>query len=401
MRVVLCDDDGSRVQQWGAALSELAGLRGAEMIPMAVADFARAFGALKDRKVAARDATDTFELPRDDDAQAFDDADILILDYDLTPDTSRMDDGEDDRVVRQQLVGQSGELVAYLARCFSSAGYIVLVNQGYKQSTFDVTLQRFTESMADLNVTAEDLTREALWEGRDGEYRPWGWPRLLDAPSLARECTTMFDLGDRVLATLGLDDDDHFRGFNAKQLDLLGDLGDDPREVTFGDLVGSRLVGLRGRDKNPDAASAMRIAAAGVRRWLERTVLPAQNLIVDAPHLVERQPGLVGAAFDLDSTTDLSAAPAMPEVLDPAVLPVAKWLTRPAWSWPLANRLASQLPPTSGNDVGERVFCEDVSGFHPVDDVRQVRTDVPGPYPQRFIKYVKGVEYHPRSRVLQ
>ena len=59
-------------------------------------------------------------------------------------------------------------------------------------------------------------------------------------------------------------------------------------------------------DEPWDQGGIERVAAARLGKWLERLVLPGQNVLVDAPHLVSRFPSLV-AADDLDETTRLGA----------------------------------------------------------------------------------------------
>ena len=90
-----------------------------------------------------------------------DDAAILIIDYDLF-DT-------DDYL--------TAETVAYYARCFSTCGLFVGVNQ-YGHNTFDLTLKGHPESFADLNVGQEQLNNPNLWGGTATGFHPSYWPVL-------------------------------------------------------------------------------------------------------------------------------------------------------------------------------------------------------------------------------
>jgi hypothetical protein len=79
-----------------------------------------------------------------------DTADIFIVDYDLIK-----AEGED---------YLTGETVAYLARCYSTCGIIVALNQFYRSPTFDLTFRPQLDSFADLNISADDLKSDGLWK---------------------------------------------------------------------------------------------------------------------------------------------------------------------------------------------------------------------------------------------
>jgi hypothetical protein len=269
-RLVVCDDDAERVKAWADSISNVEGANEEfDVLALPVIEFANAFRGLKDRKMRARGVEETTPGTRGQSIepalQLIDSADLLIIDYDLTPDPDRTAlEPNEEQVVQGELRGESGETFEYLARCFSSAAYIVVVNQVFTSSTFDVTLQRFMSSVADLNVTAEDLDNAGLWHGTGDGFRPWGWPRLLAAPDHSRAVLDLFDLDQRVLETLGLADDDHVDALTARQLDPLGD---EPQETSFRQLAEAAELGLRGKDQQSDESALKRIAAAAVRRW--------------------------------------------------------------------------------------------------------------------------------------
>lgn len=143
----------------------------------------------------------------------------------------------------------------------------------------------------------------------------------------------------------------------------------------------------------------LRIAVFGLRRWLDRQVLPAQNVFVDRPHLLQRQPRL---ALERDVLKMWHVTRTWCEEPDPAAVPeststASRWLGRPVWRW--AER-ASDPPRGPRFLPTDPVFCEDTSGFVLADAARDFVTDLPGTFQQRFIAHVDGVDYHPRRRLL-
>jgi hypothetical protein len=78
--------------------------------------------------------------------------------------------------------------------------------------------------------------------------------------------------------------------------------------ISFRDFVTLSGNGLKGKDQADDAAVA-RIAAARLSKWLEDIVLPAQEILVDAPHLVSRLPELLTGDPGRLATWDRTTAP--------------------------------------------------------------------------------------------
>ena len=100
----------------------------------------------------------------------FDEAAIFIIDYDL---------------LKSKVKGLlTGEIIAYVVRCFSECKLIVGLNQ-YGRNPFDLTLRGHPESFADLNLGADQLGNPDLWRGDWGgfrrDFRPWYWPNLFDS----------------------------------------------------------------------------------------------------------------------------------------------------------------------------------------------------------------------------
>lgn len=416
--VVVCDDDPERVVWWADRIRDVTAVgERFTVLPLSPLDFAKAYAALKERKaITVRDEHEPSGGP--DDASVIDDAAILVVDYDLTPDAWIHADGSDDdesKVIETELAGEFGETFAYLARCYSRVGTIVIVNQRVQVSTFDLTMRPFVDSFADLNVSEPDIDRATLWTGViDGSsFRPWHWPPLLHAPDRFEQFADAIDLDEPVLGKLGLDSPEAMSALSIDQTDFLSVRQQDVEldAVTFRQVAEGTRLGLIGRrDKQSDDEVIRRIAAAGVLRWLERVVLPAQNALIDAPHAVERYPVLLGGEAETDAAWASLARLDEVEVvlaaladLSEGLSPASQWLSRPVWLLPVVSRLVRALPDIEIPNRVTRVFCEDVSAFYPVMEAQEFTSAVTGPYRQRFIRRLpteEDVDYRPRNRLL-
>jgi hypothetical protein len=405
MRVVICDDDHARGRDdWAQRVVQtLSPGHDVDVQVPETYELAAALAALETRSAVARQASapgDTAE----DDAEVIDSADILLVDYDLTPDSTRPAEAtERELLIRSELRAQTAETVAYLARCSSSCKAIMIINQSFRERTFDLTMTKFIDSRAEVNVSHEDVASPELWTGQGDGFRPSAWPRLIDAPEAFEHRLGLVQLDAPVLETLGLLPLET-SGLDVRQLDVLGDR---PAEVTFRDLARAPELGLTGKDEAVDDEGLRRIAAAGVGRWLDSTVLPSQSVIVDAQHLLVRFPSLLPGDPEDPATWELLASHAYNEslaggILDGARIGASDWFPQPVWFWPkLASNtaIAEVARPWSAASY-DWVFCEDLSRFRKYPDAREVGTDLPGPYPRRFIAQLAGVHYVPRNRIL-
>lgn len=390
-KIVVCDDNRSRVKHWAQRIEQIeeAGAR-YQVDPLEPEAFAAAYADLRKRQRARR-----FEEtpPETDAASVLDGALIVVVDYDLTP-TTGADELDDDTL--DTLSGSFGDTFAFLTRCYTRAGYTVLVNQDFYQSTFDLSHQKFAYSNADLNVAHNDLGRHELWTGvsNGNTFRPWNWPRLVEAPDKHRKLASNLDLEAPVLETLGLADEETYSQFAPEQLVLFGT---DPKKVTFREAADftRKLNRLSQPERFPEESLA-KVAVASVSHWLERVLIPAQNVVVDAPHLAHRRPGLLRVPDPTQWTplTNLAEPAAAVALFDQEqvgaaqVAPLDDWVSRPVWLW-------HKCPRSRGRAAGiPTAFCEDVSGFHPIEDAWEYTAAVPGPFKQRFVLY-EGVEEQP------
>ena len=406
-RVLVCDDDVVRGQAWADRIQKtVANEDGMSVSAVPPHEFAAALLGLEGRRIRARDVGPESVLPVSPEdvaaSKRLDTADILIVDYDLTPDKDRSPDPTDDNSAVEVLTGKSGEDFIYLARYFASPKAVVVVNQEVQAKTFDLTLQRFSNSLADVNVTAHDIGRESLWFGTGGGFAPWSWPQLATLPNrIEARIGLIKDLDQPVLEALQLSDDDHFYSFTQGQLDPLGA---EPRATSFRVMAEQSRLGPKGHDRRllSDDGLARRVAAVVVSRWLECLVVPAQNVLVDAPHLAQRFPAIV-----VDDRTEAAVWNSIvasngalnDEALATAATQATAWTARDVWSLPKAAEAARALGRVPSQPGSVFVFCEDTSRFVEISSAVEFESGVQGPYVQRFVEKLEEIDYSPRGRL--
>jgi hypothetical protein len=308
----------------------------------------------------------------------FDDADILIVDYDLT--------GTDER---QGGPAETGERVAYLARCYSRCGTIVALNQYAVTATFDLSLVGHISSYADINISGDQIGNPALWGMPREGFAPWSWPDLTSAPSLQRrrEALLADRLDEPALAVLGLDKPNVSNTLTRNQLAWLSP-DRVPSQATVRQVIGSGRIGLRPSDVPWSQGGLERVAAARLAKWLERLVLPGQNVLVDAPHLVGRFPSLAAVA-DLSKTTNLGPEADTglhAEKVGGHRVAENVWVSRPVWLWPTLSEnkdIEEVRSPFSMVDTPV-FFTEDSSVFRSKDWCRPFAADVE-PFSRRYV----------------
>ncbi len=386
-KIVLCDDDRMRVQRWKEQLEIIPAIaEDFEIRSLTPREFATAYEALEARQLMSRKGERHSER---DGAEILDEAEIVIVDFDLTPhQPSELGDQS-----LSQLVGSFGDVFAYLTRCYTTAGFTVLINQTYFQSTFDLTMSEFVHSFADLNISDNDLVRSALWSGTKDTagFRPWHWPRLLSAANTVREIKSTISLDGKIFETLGLSTETVLEVFDAEQLEPLGVAleRNEVEELTFGQLTEASCVfGRRSLSEKMSDGQELQLAASAFSRWLEKVVLPAQNVYIDAPHLGERRPHLVKdqgwqSLPSFDSEVVLQALKV--DEISEAVTPASRFFSRPVWFWPACPSAPFDLDLSGDQRDEDLVFCEDVSAFLPVEQAVEFRSSVAGPWTQRFV----------------
>ncbi len=154
---------------------------------------------------------------------------------------------------------------------------------------------------------------------------------------------------------------------------------------------------------------AARIAVARLSKWLERAVLPDQNILVDAPHLISRFPSLMGEPY---TDEHWNAACQLLAPVEDLGIDIEKlrahqflakdWLSRPAWLWP---DVASDLDIQEVQDPwalrpDQLVFCEDVSHFRRRRQASEFVAEVAPEFARRYVQRLKQVSYQPTVRLL-
>jgi hypothetical protein len=328
-----------------------------------------------------------------------DGADIFVVDYDLIEAK-----GED---------YLTGETVAYLARCYSRCGVIVALNQFYRRPTFDLTLKPQLDSFADINISADDLQNEGLWtEGPWKAYRPWHWPILTNLIRLMHcrvQDVANAEPSTPVMRFLTFPESAVER-LPASSFEILAGSRAKPEFATLRDILHAPSIGLRGKEAQERKSSSPRdapIIAARLSAWLNMILSP-QDVLVDAPHLAERCPSLLGSkitAKSLDLTAQLrpDANVFRNKQLKKAKFSKNFWYDRPVWFWTEIEqkRLLPEIRDPWQSEKLDYVFCEDTSSFAKRTACKSFQSDLQSPYRTRHVKMIANVEYQPIHRLAQ
>jgi len=401
-KIFIYDDEPARVMQWKSQLERLAPIRSRFVVEKIDTDvFDLAVSQLEQRQSNARKGAPPVPPWGEN---KFDEAAILVLDFDL---------------LKSRRGGYvTGETAAYLARCYSTCSVIIGVNQ-FGPNTFDLTLKGHPESYADLNLGEKQLANPGLWKEPWEGFRPWSWPllpRALDAFQ-ARVGELKGHLDDRMLSFLGFPEEG--ATILPRSTVEFIERKKNAEETTFRGFVMNSESGLRRKDRPLDDESVARIAAARVVKWLERLVLPGQDILVDAPHLVSRYPSLLTSKrkslISWNKTATLQEVSTLRveyRKIEAFRFKKSDWLSRPAWFWHgVSNspKVAEVVNPWSA-DRPDYAFCEDISRFLPRDAAREFVADVASPFVRRFVVNpgskagrrfagkIKDVDYGPLSR---
>lgn len=369
--VLICDDDEERRHDWQAELEEL--LDGQEWKVDTLDE--KGFQDVLDNLVARQLGMGPRGDGPPDLLPQLARADVLVVDYDL-------------RFFKR---GISGEEFCYLARCFSTVKTILGVNRDRINTPFYLTLQDPMTSFADVNIGEAQTANPWLW-GRERDATqaaPWYWPDLTrltdDFDARVQEAGDALDC--KVLDFLGLSD----APVPAVLLAYL-----DPNEgteSTLRTLAHDSALGLRGKDvevKKLDVTG--RVVAARLAKWV-RCLAVVQDVLIDAPHLVDRFPGVLGAG---PATVTQWQALARREVSGAGLLPalVDFEFARPAWAdrplWRMGDLYNSDLPAVAApwnapEPPADLVFAEDVSTFVDRHDARGFSPQLPGGSPVRWV----------------
>lgn len=387
-KILIYDDDEQLQGKWKRDLDALPSLKdGFEIETLGQEAFKDSMNVLQKRRQRLR-KNDEWGNER----TPLDDTSIFIIDYDLL-DTDPF---------------LTGEAVAYLVRCFSECGLIIGVNQ-YPDLDFDLTLKGHPESFADLNVTGKQLSNPNLWDDTGVGFRPWYWPalpkHLQDFERKVQDVRQSLSEDVPICQVLGFSPD--LFDFNMLPRSIGQFIGHEPARATFREFVTKSGNGLRSKDAahvNDDILA--RVGAARISKWLERLMLPGQDILVDAPHLISRYPSLLtGEITDIETWnratrsmthTELGLST---ELIESFRLEKDHWSSRPVWFWDKLRECEdiTEVREPWKVERPDWVFCEDASRFY-AEDYRAFIADTESPFARRFLKEFNGIEYHPIVR---
>ncbi len=400
IKVVIVDDE-RRSETWESEIQKLLGDK-AKVIALNLEEVKKEVGAIFMRRRKFADVKSESSVLELGIECIFDTAHILILDYDLR----HMDDTASEWT--------TGSEVAMAARAYSTVGTIVLVNRN-GNNRFDLTMTKGNGSKADVEIGAAQVSNPGLWgqQGYDG-YRPWSWPNLLKSYQSYEKAVSWIDarLDQPIFKSIGLHTGDRAKERLIQRAHWLA-LGIDPTSGTFADLVRTNSY-LAPRDQASifnDKKQCSRIAAAILRSWFDKIVVPSQDLLIDAPHAAYLMPWLLRDVDDAKcwyATTSLED-PCMAFKVDlhkyEFELPFL--LSRPAFFRPTLEDDAQSKEPSgfNYNKIPDFVFCEDISRFLDFSDSKAFPCELNTAETQRYVcnpeKFTTGthkaidVEYEP------
>ena len=372
LEILVYDDQFDLARSWANRIKDA--YSDAVVKPANSEDFQQLLTQINSRRKAWREAGDESGTI---DLHEADTSDVIVVDYDLLQYSDPVD--------------TTGSRLAYLLRCFSKCGFIIVLNE-FGRNVFDLSLGSPPEGFADIHIGDEQIGNPGLWQAPFDGYRPWYWPVIPNARDNFDLCVkdVRDNLETRILDFLDLDR--VIDWIPRRAWDFL--LGKQKiEEVTFKDFVKSTYGGISAKDSLIPEQMA-RVAAARIVTLLNSIILPEQSVLVDAPHLVSRIPGLILNQRDEIGMWNKLCNPVTHEIDDLLVEDLREykfkqshWLWRPAWYWPEINKdegIGEVKDFGLVEDVAW-VFCENISRFVPVDFVQDFRAIVSPPFIKRYV----------------
>ena len=374
LNVLVYDDITDTAERWGKAIKEAFPFPGVTAEVAGREEFQELLELINSRRKVWRDSDNP--TPECEE-RPIDKADVVVVDYDLFEYSDTTD--------------TTGSRLAYLLRCFSTCGFIIILNE-YGKNVFDLSLRTPTSDFADIHVGDEQLGNPGLWKSPFRGYRPWYWPVVPSARENFEKCVreVQENLDKPILEFLALKRViDWFPRRAREFLSVKKKL----EEVTFRDFVKSAHGGIAAKDSLIPEQMA-RVVAARVITLLNLEILPEQSVLIDAPHLVSRFPSLLSQGSDSIENWDKLCNPISSEIdvllsdnLRQFKFQKEHWLWRPAWYWPDINRdegISEVKEPWSFQET-ELVFCENISRFVPLAVAQDFTAVVSPPFIKRFI----------------
>lgn len=412
-RVVIFDDETERLQKWKQCLENSRDVAS----QFEIGAFTHEEFLVGLRQLAVRqDNARTSGRPFDGQDCIFDDVDILIVDFDL----NCLGEGTE----KEGRVDITGEEVIYRVRCFSRCKVVVTLNRREERRSFDLTLRGFAGSLADAHIPSTEIANPGLWSDVWSGFRPSYWPRLdrlaQNFSERKQHLLNSDNLNRPIVELLGFDNDvlDLLPRYMAEYLtpDELMSASVSSFVFDSGNCLRRKDIPVRVGRSACDPEWIAQIAAARLAYWLEQVVLPAQDVLVDLPHAVDRFPSLFdGANPDVTaSVSDWKVLPVNEDVLEKALFKNTFWLSRPVWWWAQLSA-DERLPEVSKPwtvSFSDSLFCEDFSRFIPSKQTREFLADVVSSFDRRRVvdkeeiedetlkRAAKDCNYYPMVRFL-
>lgn len=380
LKIVIVDDE-SRSETWEREIQEILG-DSAEVIALNLEAVKKEVAAIFMRRRKFADVAAELSVLTLGIECIFDTAHILILDYDLR----HMDDSGAEWT--------TGAEVAMTARGYSTVGSILLVNRN-GNNRFDLTMTIARGSKADVEIGMAQISNPGLWaQPHSDGYRPWSWPNLLKDHQYFEETVNWIyaRLTQPVFKSIGFNSGD---GANEKHVQKAHwlQLGIDPNSGTFFDLVSLNPY-LAPRDRESilkDKKQCARVAGAILRAWLDKIVVPSQDLLIDAPHAAYLMPWLLK---DINDAECWNATTSPEDPYAAFKIDIHKYefsppflLSRPAF-FRLTLEADAQSEEPSGfnyNNIPDLVFCEDISQFLEFPSARAFPCSLDTAETQRYV----------------
>ena len=377
--VLVYEDETNAADNWKGLIQRACGAASVDVAGRG--HFDALLEDLHARRAVWRDA-DSGGEPTEGAPVEADKKDVIVVDYDLFKYRSSSD--------------ITGSRLAYLLRCFTKCGFIIVLN-AHGPNAFDLSLVNPTSDFADLHIGGVQIGNPGLWQSSFEGFRPWHWPIVPHARINFEECVREVEENlaqdTSVIEHLELHRVIDWIPLGARHFLSAG--GKPIEEVTFRDFVKNGRGGTDSKDILNEHQTA-RVAAARIGTLLNSIILPEQNALVDAPHLASRFPSLFRHASEgidawnkLCDPVDAGIDDCFGDVLRSHKFPRPHWLWRPAWFGPEVGSdesIAEVTDPwTSIEGAGDQVFCEDVSRFLPVEHARPFRASVSPPFIRRYV----------------
>ena len=398
MRIVILDDETLRANSWKTTLLDFLDAD-VDITVFNVGQVSQLIGELHRARFESR--TKGYRQ-----VNSLDGYDLVIIDYDLLglePD--------------QAAAWATGAEVAYTMRLMCDVGPIVVVNQ-FGTNTFDLTMRRGIASYADTDVGSLQVTSKGLWSSDKFEgFRPWHWPNLChESARFKAACEYVANnLDAPLMASLGFDvsDTESDSFINYELAAFVG--AANGHDLTFRELVmnnaGLRVFNILEKDIDiltsmPDEQVA-RVSAVILMHWLEKVVLPAQEVVGDAPHLATQLPWVLNDSSDIDEWSALCTLTpgGVPQELLSYVFEPSFLFSRPVFWAEKARRESSMPQEFEFADLPLVQFCENLSSFIPESEATSFPSDVIAFDKKRWVKIDEGrvgqnENYEPQSYLL-